>query len=105
MYFFDLLRDQYFGLSIGSFPRMSSLVWNLCKQELKHPLQRRKMAQMQTMDVHELSTLLREGPEAAQYIDVREPGEYAMASLPYFELLPMSRYTLMRETQAENLVK
>ena len=43
------------------------------------------------MNVTELASVLQEGPEAAQFIDVREPGEHAIAQLPHFELLPLSR--------------
>lgn len=46
---------------------------------------------METMDVRELEACLSRGPDAAQFIDVREPQEHAIAHLPHFELLPMSR--------------
>lgn len=51
---------------------------------------------MQSMDVMELQSYLNEGPHAAQFIDVREPGEHAVAHLPHFELLPLSRYAAAR---------
>lgn len=46
---------------------------------------------VQIMTVTELEGLLKEGPEAAQFIDVREKQEHDIASLPHFQLLPLSR--------------
>ena len=46
------------------------------------------------MSVAVLSTLLAEparGQHVMQLIDVREDGEYALSSLPGFQLLPLSR--------------
>lgn len=51
----------------------------------------RPIVQLQSMDVTELASILEKGPEAAQFIDVREPGEHAIAQLPHFQLLPLSR--------------
>ena len=62
----------------------------LCMREVQDSLCR-PLVQLQTMDVAELASILEKGPEAAQFIDVREPGEHSIAHLPHFELLPLSR--------------
>ena len=47
---------------------------------------------MQTLTVDRLADMLQQGEAAAQFIDVREQGEYDIASLPHFKLLPLSRF-------------
>jgi rhodanese-related sulfurtransferase len=42
--------------------------------------------------VEELARLQQESPEAVQFVDVREPHELEVASLPGFENLPLSEY-------------
>lgn len=49
------------------------------------------------MSVSDLGTLLAgagAGRQGLQLVDVREEGEYAAASLPGFQLLPLSRWPL-----------
>ena len=43
------------------------------------------------MTVQQLAELLQKGKDAAQFIDVREEGEFSIAKLPHFDLLPLSR--------------
>jgi len=56
---------------------------------------------MQTISVHELAELIQKGKDAAQYIDVREAGEFEIARLPHFDLLPLSRYLSLPSRDAE----
>jgi len=63
---------------------------------LSSGLLRREVVEMQTMTVKELAGLMQKGKDAAQYIDVREEGEYAIAKLPHFDLLPLSRCPIPR---------
>ncbi len=51
----------------------------------------REVVEVQTMTVQQLAELMQRGKDAAQYIDVREEGEFNIAKLPHFELLPLSR--------------
>jgi len=44
------------------------------------------------ISVEALAMLLREAPDHLQLIDVREPQELALASLPGFQNLPLSEY-------------
>ncbi|MGA7937581.1 MAG: rhodanese-like domain-containing protein [Kovacikia sp.] len=44
--------------------------------------------------VKELARLQRESPETVQFVDVREPHELELASLPGFKNLPLSEYGL-----------
>ncbi|WP_421655257.1 rhodanese-like domain-containing protein [Leptothermofonsia sp. ETS-13] len=45
-----------------------------------------------TVTVEELARLLTETPTKVQFIDVREPRELELASLPGFQNLPLSQY-------------
>lgn len=64
-------------------------------------LDEKEVVEMQTMTVKELAGLMQKGKDAAQYIDVREEGEYAIAKLPHFDLLPLSRYSEWAPTLTE----
>jgi rhodanese-related sulfurtransferase len=44
------------------------------------------------ISVEELSNLLKESSEEIQFVDVREPQELELASLPGFKNLPLSEY-------------
>lgn len=43
------------------------------------------------MSVDQLEGLLKEGPDSAQFIDVREPHEHEIARLRHFHLKPLSK--------------
>lgn len=44
------------------------------------------------INVQELAVKLQESPESLQLIDVREPQEIAIASIPNFVILPLSQF-------------
>ncbi|UBF25327.1 rhodanese-related sulfurtransferase [Kovacikia minuta CCNUW1] len=44
------------------------------------------------ISVDKLAQLLKESPETVQLVDVREPRELELASLPKFQNLPLSEY-------------
>jgi len=44
------------------------------------------------ISVEALAILLSEAPDSVQFVDVREPRELALASLPGFQNLPLSEY-------------
>jgi rhodanese-related sulfurtransferase len=49
-------------------------------------------AQLQQISVDDLAQRLAEDPTTVQLIDVREPEELAIAQLPHFINLPLSRF-------------
>lgn len=49
-------------------------------------------AQLQYISVNDLAQRLAEDPTTVQLVDVREPEELAIAQLPYFINLPLSRF-------------
>ena len=49
-------------------------------------------AQLQYINVDELAQRLAEDPATVQLVDVREPEELAIAQLPHFINLPLSRF-------------
>lgn len=53
-----------------------------------------------TISVAELAQRLASSPQDVQLVDVREPHEVAIASLPTFENLPLSQYSEWADTIA-----
>ncbi|MEL6259512.1 MAG: rhodanese-like domain-containing protein [Cyanobacteria bacterium J06626_6] len=49
-------------------------------------------------DVETLAQRLTDSPEAVQLIDVREPHELEVASIPHFVNLPLSQFPVWSET-------
>jgi rhodanese-related sulfurtransferase len=53
---------------------------------------------MESISVEELAQCLAEGDSSLQLIDVREPEEIAIASLPNFSVLPLSQFEVWSAT-------
>jgi rhodanese-related sulfurtransferase len=50
------------------------------------------------IEVQELAQILAENPTELQLIDVREPHEVAIASIPGFKILPLSQFAEWSDT-------
>ena len=60
-------------------------------------------ASIPEIDVNELALRLAESNTSTQFIDVREKNEIAIASLPSFEVLPLSEFPQWSEELIERL--
>eukprot|EP00878_Enallax_costatus_P007940 GHUV01008306.1.p1 GENE.GHUV01008306.1~~GHUV01008306.1.p1 ORF type:complete len:155 (+),score=46.89 GHUV01008306.1:216-680(+) len=64
-----------------------------------------QQAEVQHMSVQDLQELLQNPVlcEEVQFVDVREPGEYQVARLPHFKLMPLSQASSWAPTVAEDM--